>query len=598
MSEEAEAADLVPCQECGVMFDVSDLPLHCEVDCPQCGHHQWVKSQLGHYTLTRKYAIGGMSVVFLARDETLARDVIVKVLNEEYSRDEKRIQAFEREANLTASISHPNVVKVFTTGRAYGQFYIAMEWVSGGHYEDQIRTRGAIPETEVLPMAIQVADGLRAAHHAGLIHRDVKPGNILLDAAGNAKIVDFGLALVTKGGLAQADELWATPWYVPPETFEGRPEDFRSDIYAFGATLYHALAGKPPCEVETMDSDVLRVAKQNITPLKAAAPQVGLATAAVVDRCMAYRPADRFSSYDELIAALEAAKRQPNARDAALAERRKKSVAQSSTRISIGAVIILALSFAAWKMAHRPPESVQTDQKMPPPAVEKTSVDERRLADLYRIASEARNDGSYLLARERFAAVRDEPGALEPTASWAACEAVISCQLAGQPGLARTEAVKSLAHITAADLPEPVKLPLMDALSDLPKLPPIVRKSQDVPTGPDLLVALLAGLKNWESGQWKQAVPHFQALVKAPLAPQDLWARPYQALAQKYLDDEAKIRAASLGDLPKDADGVLKEMQQVDHLLQGLQTQGRAVFNLKDRQRELRELSAKYDAGH
>jgi eukaryotic-like serine/threonine-protein kinase len=94
----------------------------------------------------------------------------------------------------------------------------------------------------MLPLAIEVAQGLKAAHAAGLIHRDVKPGNILLDAEGHAKLVDFGLALVTHGGKAQATELWATPYYVPPETVEGQAEDFRSDIYAFGATLYHALA--------------------------------------------------------------------------------------------------------------------------------------------------------------------------------------------------------------------------------------------------------------------------------------------------------------------------------------------------------------------
>ena len=112
----------------------------------------------------------------------------------------------------------------------------------------------------MLPLAIEVAQGLKAAKAAGLIHRDVKPGNILLDAEGHAKLVDFGLALVTQGGKAQAKELWATPYYVPPETVEGDEEDFRSDIYAFGATLYHALAGKPSCGEESMSTDLLREA--------------------------------------------------------------------------------------------------------------------------------------------------------------------------------------------------------------------------------------------------------------------------------------------------------------------------------------------------
>ena len=157
----------------------------------------------------------------------------------------------------------------------------------------------------MLTLAIQVAEGLKAALGAGLIHRDIKPGNILLDGQGHAKIVDFGLALlVGKGGTAQATEMWATPYYVPPETIEGFPEDFRSDLYAFGATLYHALAGKPPCNEESMATNLLREAKRKVVPLQTSAPWVTARTCAVVDRAMSYDPAKRFSSYDEMIAYL------------------------------------------------------------------------------------------------------------------------------------------------------------------------------------------------------------------------------------------------------------------------------------------------------
>ena len=222
-------------------MDVSAVAPFSNVECPNCGKHTRVKREFGPYTLVRRHAIGGMSMVFVAHDNTLDREVALKILSEEFSADERRIAAFEEEARITASFSHPNVVRVLTTGRAFDRFYIAMELVPGGHFEHQIRERGKIPEIEMLPLAIEVAQGLKAAHAAGLIHRDVKPGNILLDAEGHAKLVDFGLALVTQGGKAQATELWATPYYVPPETVEGHAEDFRSDIYAFGATLYHAL---------------------------------------------------------------------------------------------------------------------------------------------------------------------------------------------------------------------------------------------------------------------------------------------------------------------------------------------------------------------
>ena len=288
-------------------MNVSALPPFCNVKCPDCGEHTRVKVKFGPYTLVRRHAIGGMSMVFVANDATLHREVAVKILSEEFSADERRITAFEEEARITASFSHPHVVRVLTTGKAFGRFYIAMELVPGGHFEYQIRQRGKIPEKEMLPLAIEVAQGLKAAHSAGLIHRDVKPGNILLDAEGHVKIVDFGLALVTQGGKARATEIWATPYYVPPETIEGSTEDLRSDIYAFGATVYHALAGRPSCGEETMVTDVLRAAKRKIVPLGVAEPSLSAETCRIVDKAMAFNPSDRFSSYDELIAQLEIA---------------------------------------------------------------------------------------------------------------------------------------------------------------------------------------------------------------------------------------------------------------------------------------------------
>src|SRR5690606_16093965 len=119
--------------------------------------------------------------------------------------------------------------------------------------------------------------------------------------------VDFGLARVTKGGMVKAGEIWATPYYVPPETIEGREEDFRSDMYAFGATLYHALAGKPPCAEPSMETRALLEAKRKVLPLKEAAPGVSPQMCRVVDRAMAYEPDDRFHSYTEMIGALGAA---------------------------------------------------------------------------------------------------------------------------------------------------------------------------------------------------------------------------------------------------------------------------------------------------
>ncbi len=128
--------------------------------------------------------------------------------------------------------------------------------------EQRISRVDAIGEEEMLPIAAEIISGLRAAKQAGLIHRDMKPGNILFDSMGHVKIVDFGLALVTHGGTAKAEEIWATPYYVPPEALDGEEEDFRSDMYALGATLYHALSGQPPLSDDSKSTRAVRKAKE------------------------------------------------------------------------------------------------------------------------------------------------------------------------------------------------------------------------------------------------------------------------------------------------------------------------------------------------
>jgi len=136
-----------------------------------------------------------MSVLFVGRDLILDREVVVKILNEEYSESEKRIEQFETEARLTAAVSHPNVVSLYTVGQMFGRFYLVMELIEGKSMEEMMSEKGSISEDVLLPATIQISEGLRAAKHAGLIHRDVKPGNILVDGKGTAKLLDFGLAL-------------------------------------------------------------------------------------------------------------------------------------------------------------------------------------------------------------------------------------------------------------------------------------------------------------------------------------------------------------------------------------------------------------------
>lgn len=597
-------------------MDVSEVAPFSNVECPQCGKHTRVKREFGPYTLLRRHAIGGMSVVFVAHDNTLDREVALKILNEDYSADERRIEAFEEEARTTASISHPHVVRLLTTGRAFGRFYLAMELVSGGHFEHQIRERGTVPEVEVLPLAIQVAEGLRAAHAAGLIHRDIKPGNILLDAAGNAKIVDFGLALVTKGGKAQATEIWATPYYVPPETIEGLEEDFRSDIYAFGATLYHALAGVPSCAEETMDTLKLRESKQNVRALVPAIHNLAPETCAVVARAMAYRPEDRFTSYDEMLAALRYAYQRVLAgpsdptQDSATLRRRKAAEKDRERTMIIGAAVVLlaatglAIHFINRKEPHKgavtttPTTGLEAIPQADPGQVQDPVI-AAKIGMRYRSAREAMEKGEFERASQEFKQLRDDPQVQEPTGTWAGVEAVIAAYLNGKPELAREEADLSARHATTANLPSPnVAGELIPALNRIRKLPTIPAKSLDASKAdaPQALAWMLCGLKDWELGRLDDAAEFFKSITEAKLADQDAWARHYQTVAARYLADYKRLTEAEPKSFTGDKSASQKAIDELEKVLASLETQGRARFNLREWQLLLKHRI--YDLDH
>jgi len=584
-------------------MDVSAVPPFSRVNCPRCGENTRVKNEFGPYTLLRRHAIGGMSVVFIARDNTLDREVALKILNEEYSASGRRIAAFEEEARITASISHPHVVRVLTTGRAFGRFYIAMELVTGGHLEHQIRERGALPESEVLPLAIEVAEGLRAAHAVGLIHRDIKPGNILLDAMGHAKIVDFGLALVTMGGKAQAKEIWATPYYVPPEAIEGRPEDFRSDIYAFGATFYHALAGKPPCGEESMVTTILREAKLNVRPLAAAAPQLNAETCAVIDRAMAFEPGRRFQSYDELIAALKFAWLQSSGEagstETALMRRRRLAKRREKIWMVVAAASLLSLIGGAVLALKRPPkprEARAVDEiasVVEAPAGEATldpAVAER-IGNRYKEARTALEGGELLRAQQGFAALRDDPEVMEPTGTWAGVEAVISALLDGRGEDAREEAKRTLAHLNGLGPADEKSLrvelaPLLESFNGWAPLS-AEKLSPANAAAPDVMVWMLAGLKEWEQGRWALAARFFTVLLEAPLRESEGWARLYQQLARNYLADQARLAPFMPGEPAQSVEACRAQREALDRVLGELQTRGRARFNVRAWQLEL-----------
>lgn len=288
-------------------MDVSDVEPLSAVACPECGAPSVITAMIDHFELTDVIGHGGMGAVYRAHDTSLDRPVALKLLRKS-SGSPEQIAQLETEAAITASINHPHVVRVFSTGMDHGRFYIAMELVEKGTLDSLIELQGRVAEAQVLDVGIQIASGLRAAQHAGLIHRDVKPGNILFADAQTAKIVDFGLAIFAEDEAKVRGEIWGTPYYVAPEKLDHKPEDFRSDIYSLGGTLFHALAGRPPFEAENASMVALKHLKSQAVSLQAFAPHISSNTAYVINRTLAKDPDQRYQSYDELIQHLEYAR--------------------------------------------------------------------------------------------------------------------------------------------------------------------------------------------------------------------------------------------------------------------------------------------------
>ncbi len=321
------------CPACGVAVDVGDAQPLTPVVCPACGEKFRAQSSFDNFLLVETLGIGGMGAVYKARDTRLDRFVALKLLRKELSADPVEAASLEQEARLTAAVNHPNVVQVYSSGHANDQIYLVMELVDHGSLDDRMAQHAQLPEAEVLRAGIEVARGLQAAHEKGLIHRDVKPANILFAASGTAKIGDFGLAVAAGQKAEAAQEIWGTPYYVAPERLNNAPEDFRSDIYSLGATLFHALAGRPPIEGETTSASELRRLKSTPPDIRAFTPDVSRETARLIHKMLAPDPAQRFASYADLIAQMEHAASGDGAPQGG----------GKSRGLLIGAVVVLAL---------------------------------------------------------------------------------------------------------------------------------------------------------------------------------------------------------------------------------------------------------------
>ncbi len=260
------------------------------------------------YELEELVGTGGMSSVYRAHDRLLDRKVALKILHQHYSADGDYVERFRREARSVAALSHPNIVTVIDRGAHEGRQFIVFEYVDGENLKRLIERRGQVPVALALELASQVALGLSFAHQQGLVHRDVKPQNVLLNGDGRAKVTDFGIArsLDVQHGMTQTGTVLGTSDYIAPEQAQGQHVDDHSDVYSLGVVLYELLTGEVPFPGENFVAVAMRHINEPPPSVRAKRPDVPERVDEAVRRAMAKSPADRFATMAEFRSELDA----------------------------------------------------------------------------------------------------------------------------------------------------------------------------------------------------------------------------------------------------------------------------------------------------
>jgi eukaryotic-like serine/threonine-protein kinase len=260
----------------------------------------------GRYELEKLVGSGGMSNVFRAHDRLLERNVALKILHEQYTRDDDYVERFRREARAVARLAHPNIVTVIDRGEQDGRQFIVFEYIDGQNLKELTR-HGPLEVHEAIGLTLQVARALSFAHNRGLVHRDVKPQNVLLNEDGQAKVTDFGIARsLDVQGVTQTGTVLGTSDYIAPEQARGQKVDPKTDIYSLGAVLYELLVGEVPFSGDNFVAVAMRHVNEPVPSVLEHRPDCPARLDLVIQRAMAKDPDDRFGSMDDLVAELEA----------------------------------------------------------------------------------------------------------------------------------------------------------------------------------------------------------------------------------------------------------------------------------------------------
>lgn len=311
MSQSDKPLKMVTCAGCdSKVFIPGDLAPLSSVACSKCGAPIMMPMTMKHFELRSLIAKGGHGKVYRAYDKILDRLVAIKLMRRELEDDPVALESFYREARACASLNHTNIIHIYAFDEFEGQRYLVMELADRGSLDTRIEKQQRVPELDVLDIGIKVASALDLSLKHNLLHRDIKPGNILFNSDSEPKLVDFGLARNVEAEPESAAVTEGTPYYVAPEKIKREKETFLSDMYSLGCTLYHALTGHVPFEAPTVEELVAAHVHVPLTPPMAVLPEISQPTNDALVRVLAKNPSDRFLSYDEFILALTSARSQ------------------------------------------------------------------------------------------------------------------------------------------------------------------------------------------------------------------------------------------------------------------------------------------------
>ena len=598
-AEEAGAKGrlLEACPVCDTWMDVTDQAPLAEVRCPNCGQPLQAHMQFNNYRLIAFLGEGGMGSVFKAVDHNLNRHVALKILKKECSANEEERAKLEEEARITASISHPHVVKVFSFGEDHGQFYLAMELAEKGSLDDLMGIQQRLSEIQVLQVGIQIAEGLDAALERNLIHRDIKPGNILFSDPHTAKLVDFGLAIVMDEAAHARGEIWGTPYYIAPEKLDNQPEDFRSDIYSLGGTLFHALAGRPPYEAEKASTVALKQLMSQPVSLQAFAPDVSSETAYVINRMLAKNPDQRYASYSELVEHLSYARGKLLERSRHPQRRKERMVLETQASRNLAGLLslgLLALFIASCVMIYVLREKI-LGVAIPSvaPAASSQGHTAGELREMFLRAVQMlgnRQTDQALAAFDHLATFTENA---QPMKNWIRMNGALTTLVAGngKEAARRFGEIEKDGHYSVEEADRLLASFFVEASKQLAKpkkrIPASITKLYS-DTSFEAFGLLCFALHDWEIGEFEDASSILDTFLKAKIPESENWIEDYKPLAAEYYGDcnlLARIKKA----LPEATDAASAQalVEEVRRARESLRTRGRAHARLEAIERQL-----------